>query len=331
MSVVLQPRLRKTALEALDASVDALGVSADFDRFLAFEQRTAFIYTRLKGRIALGYTPNLRAPRSFNEKSIHRRLFSRDPIWPVVTDKVRVRSWLAERGLDRGISFVPILHVIDDPDRFDFSQIAAPVVIKAAWGSGLNLFIRDPARENWSAVRAKMKHWLAASYYPKRLVWPETQMTRVFTVESMHGNTPQGLLDDYKFFVFHGRVELVQVISGRAGQIEYSHYNRDLTPLPGVTRRGKKAGKGEDLPSQVAAMTPLVERIGAQFDFARIDMYLLDGRIMLGEITQAPVNGYAAFTPKRFDFELGEKWNYDHARIYDAFRWGYPLRTVSAG
>ncbi len=99
------------------------------------------------------------------------------------------------------------------------------------------------------------------------------------------------------------------MITGRGGDMAYDHFDRDLNRLRHVARRGKKAGNA-DLSVRVAAMIPIVERIGAHFDFARIDLYLLGEEIMFGEITQCPANGFAAFTPTSFDFELGEKWRY---------------------
>lgn len=310
--------LDKIKIRVLDKSIDFLGVSSSFDRFLRFERKTNFLYARLRGRIYLGYVPDLKAPKSFNEKSIHRRLFSRDPIWPTVTNKVLVRSWLAENGLDKGLGFVSMPFVIDEIDEFDFGSISEPVVIKAAWASGLNLFVRDPSVENWGSVKVTMKQWKEMEYFPKRLVWPETQMKRVFAVEKMHSNIPGGVLDDYKFYVFHGRVAFLQAIAGRQHDMVYDHYDRDLNRIAGLSRRAKKADRIQ-LDGKVADMIPLVEKIGECFDFARIDMYLLNGEIFFGEITQCPANGFATFYPSSFDFELGELWQYDHQKVYEDF------------
>lgn len=57
-------------------------------------------------------------------------------------------------------------------------------------------------------------------------------------------------------------------------------------------------------------MVVAAEEIGKYFDFARVDLYELEGKIYFGEITQCPANGYARFHPRDFDFKLGEKWLY---------------------
>lgn len=310
--------LNKARFKLTDTAVDVLGVSSNFDRFLAFEEKNGFPYTKAKGRASLGYTPTIEQPRSFNEKSIHRRLFSRDPLWPVATNKVLVREWLTQHHLDKGMHFVDMPYVVDDVDTFDFTQIQEPVVIKAAWASGLNIFVRSPATENWDAIRQKMLRWQAMTYFPKRLVWAETQMERSFAIEKMHSNVPGGMLDDYKLFVFHGRVELLQVISGRGKGLTYQHYDRKLNRLTHVSRKRMHDGDAPLNPTALE-MIPIAERIGKSFDFARVDLYLLNGDILFGEITQCPANGFAAFTPSAFDFELGERWQYDHDRVYSGY------------
>lgn len=317
MNSKLNTLLNRAQLRLVDGLASVVGANQDFERFFAFEQKYGFPYTRLKGRSKLGYTPDLKTPRSFNEKSIHRRLFSRDPIWPVITHKVAVRQWLKEHYQENDLDFTTLLHIVDDPDTFELEKIDEPVIIKAAWASGLNRVVNDPQRENWNAVRSTLKHWQTMPYFPKRLVWAETRMERQFVIERLHSSNAGELLDDYKFYVFHGQVEMLQAIADRSSGINFGLYDRNLKPLT-VSRTGKKIHTAP-IDSSISDMIPVAERIGQQLDFARIDLYRVQDKILFGEITPCPVNGYAAFTPTRFDFELGEKWVYDHAHVYDAF------------
>lgn len=298
--------------------VDMLGVTSTFDNLFAFEHKYGFLYTRSKGKDKLGYAPNLKTPRSFNEKSIHRRLFSRDPVWPIVSNKALVQQWLTDKGLHQGLEFIPAPYVVDDIDSFEFEKIDEPVVIKAAWASGLNLFVREPRSEHWDSIRTRLRNWQGMVYFPKRLVWAETQMKRTFVIEKMLSNLPGGMLDDYKFYVFHGRVELLQVISDRQNTPTYRHYDRDLNRLTQLSRAGKREGQGH-LDNKVQDMIPLVEQLGKHFDFVRVDLYLLEDKILFGEFTQCPANGFAAFSSSQFDFELGEKWHYDYNGVYNSF------------
>jgi len=296
--------------------IERLNVDHDFDRFYWFEKTTGYLYTRLKGKVKLGYYPSIRAPQTFNEKSIHRRLFSRHPLWPIITDKLAVRSWLKDEGLDQGLGFIPLLGIIEDIDRFDFEGLSGPIVIKASWGAGLNLFIDDPLTEDWAVIKQRLANWQQQPYKPKNLAWSDTHKKRVFLVERRYSLPGTQMLQDYKFFVFHGRVELLQTIIDRENDVKTSYYDRSLKRLTGITRAGKTSGGTLD--AGVAAMVPLAERIGGRFDFVRVDFYMHEGEILFGEITPCPANGFSALVPTEFDLELGRKWHYDPKACHDA-------------
>jgi teichuronopeptide biosynthesis TupA-like protein len=55
-------------------------------------------------------------------------------------------------------------------------------------------------------------------------------------------------------------------------------------------------------------MLDVAERLAADFAFARIDLYNVDGRIYFGEITHNPGGGLVRLRPRAFDRALGELW-----------------------
>ena len=55
-------------------------------------------------------------------------------------------------------------------------------------------------------------------------------------------------------------------------------------------------------------MIELAEILGRDFDFARIDLYLVEGKIFFGEVTHYPNAGLARFEPREFDRVLGDVW-----------------------
>lgn len=286
------------------------GVYNKFDSFIESEMDNEYRYTKLKGLVRLGYKPNLKNPLTFNEKSIHRRLFDRSELWPIVTHKITVRDWLVEKKLNKDAKLMPMLDVIENVKDYDFSQIKEPVVIKAAWASGMNIFVKNPQLENWELIRDKMLSWKKTEYAPERLVWAATQMDRNFIVEKMYSTPSSDLLEDYKFYVFHGKVELIQIIIGRDDQPCYAHFDRSLNRLELSRFNKKEIDDSYQLSSIVSTMILAAEKIGQYFDFARIDLYELDGDVYFGEITQSPNNGFARFEPNEFDIRLGGKWNY---------------------
>jgi hypothetical protein len=55
-------------------------------------------------------------------------------------------------------------------------------------------------------------------------------------------------------------------------------------------------------------MINLAEKIGAQFDFVRVDLYAPPQGILFGEVTFYPCAGTEAFIPKDWDNKFGEPW-----------------------
>ena len=61
-------------------------------------------------------------------------------------------------------------------------------------------------------------------------------------------------------------------------------------------------------PPNYAEMLEVARRLAADFAFARIDLYNVDGRIYFGEITHNPGGGLVRLRPRAFDRALGELW-----------------------
>jgi hypothetical protein len=290
----------------------AIGFPKSFDDLHKYEMETNYRYTRCLAHANLAYKINLDNPKSFNEKAIHRRLHSRDEIWPIVTDKVEVRNWLRQNNLLGDLSLVPIRGVFSNPEELRDLDLTRPGFVKAAWASGYNIQITDGFSKNIEETIDLLRKWKNENYFPKRLIWAAEVIPRRFIVEDYLGLHTEKDIVDYKFYVFHGRVALIQVISDRHNGAIYSHFTRELKQLS--VKRVKKRVGNHTLPSEIKDLIREAEAIGQHFDFARVDLYLLDGKIYFGEITQTPVNGFAAFDPVSYDYQLGGLWNYEPHR-----------------
>jgi TupA-like ATPgrasp len=55
-------------------------------------------------------------------------------------------------------------------------------------------------------------------------------------------------------------------------------------------------------------MIAIAEELGSEFDFLRVYLYNIDGRIFFGEFSPYPGSGLDRFTPASFDTELGARW-----------------------
>jgi hypothetical protein len=283
-------------------------MSRGYNDYYLWEKKNNFIIQKLLFEIEHGNKLNLTNPITFSEKLVHRKLFSRDPIWPVVTNKISVRTWIADQGYDKYVKLIPTIQIFKNPNDLELTGKSAPCIIKAAWASGLNIFVED---ENFdlNQIKAKLTVWSKAQYSVSKLIWATNQMPREFIVEKMLKTSNNELPEDFKFFVFHGKVELIRIHLSRFEDHRHAFYNSKLERLDLLNC--KPAAGVYSLPFEINKMISVAEQIGKNFDCVRVDLYLHDSQIYFGEITQTSGSGLEPFDPPSFDLELGKKWKYN--------------------
>ena len=55
-------------------------------------------------------------------------------------------------------------------------------------------------------------------------------------------------------------------------------------------------------------MMLLCEQLGSDFDYVRVDFYLVDENVYFGELTFAHGGGFEQFEPREYDKILGGYW-----------------------
>jgi len=258
---------------------------------------------------ALHRLPNLNCPQTFNEKVVWRMLYDRDPRFPELADKIKVKEFVARKcGRDL---LIPTLRIYSTVDELDFNRSPLnkpPYVIKANHGCAMNIFVResdgsfDPV-----AIRKQLTKFMEIDYAAIAEEWAYTKIERRILVEPLIWQ-PEGYPIDYKFHVFGGRVYATQVIMDRAGHTRCSVYDRDwkLMDFEYVYRKYK----GEiPRPAQWGRMVEIAEAIGKEFAYVRVDLYAVDDKVRFGELTFYPVGGHGVFRPALWDAKFGAQWN----------------------
>jgi hypothetical protein len=257
---------------------------------------------------ALHRLPNIDNPQTFNEKVLWRMLYDRDPRFPDLADKIKVKDYVARKvGAD---VLIPSLGIYDAVEQMDFSKPplnAPPYVIKTNHGCAMNIFVRagdgslDPV-----AIKKKLKKFMSTDYATIAEEWAYTAIEPKILVEPLIWQ-PEGYPIDYKFHVFHGRVFATQVIMDRSTHTRCSVYDRDFQ-LMGF-EYVYRSYKGEiPRPAQWSKMVEVAEALGREFPYVRVDLYAVDDRVRFGEMTFYPVGGHGVFRPASWDATFGELW-----------------------
>jgi len=252
-----------------------------------------------------GELSTLRRPRSYSQLLAAKNMSDRCPLVRMTSDKYAVRGYVVDKV--GGGYLIPLLQVVDRADAIDFDALSGSCVIKGTHGCDMTLLVRDAGRVDRDVVRRTAQMWLETDFY--RQGWRESPyrgLPRRLVVEQFIGD---GICapTDYKFFMFHGEPAMVVVDQDRFSAHTSTLLSPDWRPLR-VTGRFPSATTLPDRPPNYPEMIRVAERLSGDFEFVRIDLYNIDGRIYFGEMTHNPGGGLVRLRPREFDRALGELW-----------------------
>lgn len=265
-------------------------------------------FLKIKASVFVGYWANVKTPRSFSEKILHSKLYCPHRLASIVTDKFGVREYVSERVAPQILN--DLYWHGTDPDKIPFESLPDSFVVKANHGAGLNIFVQNNELVDRGAIRREAATWMDMSYseYTRSYETQYDGINPLILVERFMKDSRYEIPLDYKFFCFHGEAHFIQVDIDRFGSHKRNIYDTDWNLAPFELHY--KNGRDIPRPPKLRQMLEMVKKLSADFDFCRVDMYLLnDKEIIFGEITLYPGGGFERFFPRRWDFELGERLN----------------------
>jgi hypothetical protein len=251
-----------------------------------------------------GKYPRLRHPRTFNEKIAWRKLYQRDKRFTLFADKFAVK-YEVERLIGRRY-VIPTLWA-GAPEGLPLERLTPPYVIKVTHGSGGNVFVPRNAVVNRPKLVAFLRQQLAFSHGAQWGEWGYLGIPPQVLVEPMIEMPGGGVPEDYKFFVYHGRVHFIQVDYARFAGHTREMFDRDWRRLP-LQYAFPPPPRAGVRPARAEEMIGLAETIGALFDFVRVDFYAPPRGVLFGEATFYPGAGYETFAPESWNLAFGAPW-----------------------
>lgn len=249
----------------------------------------------------LGYWPNMNKPKSFNEKLLSARILDRSELLPLISDKLAVRGYIEKKVGKKYL--VPLHGVYESITAFEGANLPDECVLKMNHSSGQIIFKR--AGEDISNEYYRIEKWFSEKYKFQKLMWFSQKIKRQLLVEDLLTDDQGQVPKDYKFFVFGGEVEFIQVDLDRFNRHSRTLYSPDWKVM-GV---GYAYTRGYEIeqPSLLSEMKSIAEKLASDFDFMRVDLYEVEGKVYFGELTSYPSSGNGRFEPSEYDFELGKK------------------------
>ena len=256
-----------------------------------------------------GLFPSLSSPVSFNEKINWRKLNQRNPLFTRFSDKITAKDEVAHLLGTEVVN--PTLWTGTDISKIPWDDFPGPFVIKWNHSAGGVIFVRDPALINRSDAHKKLNSERDNRHGHFSREWGYYDISPKLLIEPMlltEGNHPP---DDYKLFVYHGRVHFVQVESDRFTQHKRCFYDRDWNRVD-ITLSFPVPLSSPARPECLDRMIEVAEKIGGLFDFVRVDCYQLPPLVFFGEATFYPGGGYEPFKEYDMDLFVGAPWKLHH-------------------
>ena len=243
--------------------------------------------------------------------------------WVKNVDKVLFKDYAKSKGIDTAKI---LLGPFDDANEMKLKDIPENCVLKLNNGSGRNIGIKNGkiifdgldgpnehfkgklVKDVWDNIKKQLNDW-RRPFNPGGEPWYSYIKPKIF-VEELLDPVPQ----EYKFFVFNGKVKIIQDYrkNKENGKLTLSHFDTDWEDMKcAYIEAGRELPFLNDIPKpeNLDEMGKVAESLGEGLEFARIDLYNYNGKILGGEITFAPTAGYVEFKPKSCDIMFSNFWN----------------------
>lgn len=244
--------------------------------------------TQRRFRRKVGYAGDFERPQGYEEKVQFRKLYGNHQRYALLADKYRVRQYVAQRVGSQYL--VPLLGVFDRLTPEVFDDLPERFIIKANHGCKWHRIVWNKADLDVpSAVRyfnrlMHNRYGRKSGEYHYRFIEPKILIETLL----VDGNDSPA---DYNLFCYHddqGFDYAITIATPRAEKIVHFDKNWNLWEGEFTAEQTAKFVN----PKNFDEMVWVAESLSGGFDFLRIDLYNLDGRIYFGEATCTPAGGF---------------------------------------
>lgn len=267
----------------------------------------------LRFRYVCGYWPSLSSPVTLGEKINWRVVRDRRDIWAWTCDKVEMKREVHARAPEALIPEV----LWQGPSLTD--DVAAAVsgkwILKSSTGSGK--IIPGDGTPQLHELRAAVDRWDVHRQGSLLGEWAYTLVPPTLFFERWVGEaTPT----DYKVFVFDGVARFITVHTDRFSGHRASIYRPDWSRVDARLPRAPEHAADVPRPQHLERLVAIAEKIGAGFDFIRVDLFETEEGVWFGETTPYPWSGLGPLIPLSFEIEAGSYWALPDLDEADALR-----------
>lgn len=261
------------------------------------------LYLKIRYLRRLKKWPDTKKPSSFNEKLLIYKLSNKNNNhFTRLADKIAAKEFVRARLGDAYVT--PVLWSGDDAAKIPFERLGhQPYIIKSAHGSAQRIKVADPSTLNKAEVIATANSWLGSPYGVRNREYQYWEIPRRILIEPMLSTTAGHIPKEYKIFVFGGVVRMIQVDTDGGRAMCDRHWNQF-----GFGYKKPRSAITPEPPECLHNMIRAAETLASDLEFARVDLYDIDGKVRFSEITFTPESGMGRFAPASADEVVGGFW-----------------------
>lgn len=269
---------------------------------------------KFDAKLRFGRKLDLKNPKTLADKVVYLENHCCNDLTSRCTDKWEVREYVREKGLENIL--VPVYgSVWDSADQLDFNDFPDKFVLKATHGCKMNYLCADKKKLDQSACKREINRWLKSTYGAYSCEWHYTQIPHRYYCEQYLGSSAEMI--DYKIHCLNGKPEFILVCSERVSNINKGMkvtldlFDTKWEAIDGLCASGAEVpGKGKiKKPSRLDEMLDIAKKLSSDFDFVRVDLYEIQGKVYFGELTFTPANGVFPYFTQSFLEKMGKKFS----------------------
>ncbi len=254
-------------------------------------------------KLLLGYKLNLINPKTFNEKLQWLKLnyLPNNENVIMCADKYKVREYIEKKG-KKGI-LNDLIDSWDNVYEINWEKLPNQFVLKCNHGCGYNIICKNKAKLDEKKVKNQLNKWMKEDF-------------GLYNAEPHYDKIPKkiicekfldGDIINYNIYCFNGKATFFSVAGGLGEGIgEYlTYYNIDGTVAN--FKNKNYPVKSQKLTNLLPQMIKMAEFFAKDFPMVRVDLFDVDGKIILSELTFSPGGALIPFDSYEADLNLGKK------------------------
>ncbi len=259
-------------------------------------------YAKVRYWLELDEWPDLDNPQKFTEKIQWIKLNERTQLRQQAANRLAVRDFVDSKiGKNH---LVPLINSFETLTQSIWESLPQQFVLKANHGCGMLSIINDKGDEHFNTIHQKTEDWKQTNYYRFGREWAYKGLPRTILAEKLLLTQNGSIPKDYKFFCFHGRVKLIQVDYDRFGDQKRNLFDPNFEPIEGKLLYPPYE-QPVQRPQNLDEAIKIAEALATDFNFIRVDLYLLENHVYFGELTNYPGNGFVPFQPEELEYKVG--------------------------